>query len=338
MKHREKENLSVITRRDFLKGAGIVATGAAIAGPTIVSSTIFSANAPSNRITIGCIGVGGMGMTNLRWFMSNPGSEVVAVCDVDADHRERARLAAELNPKSSYNDFRHLLPRDDIDAVVVTTPDHWHVPISIAAAKAGKDIYCEKPLSLTIAGGRALSDTVRRYGRILQTGSQQRSDRRFRFACELSYKHALELIKRNSGEIGDKKITIKLQKPKPVKTEVCFEGHWPIEKRRLNITLKDTDSFEFEGIGFSAEGGTRKTGKEDYTLLVDVVIDGKLSRTMKLPTNNHDRSYTPFWQYKLPEGKHKVELKVKNQTDKAYVRIDNLTIYGPKASCCKKNK
>lgn len=149
-------------------------------------------------------------------------------------------------------------------------------------------------------------------------------------AYELSYKHALELIERNGGEIGDNKVTIKLQKPKPVKTEVCFEGHWPIEKRRLNITLKDSASFEFEGIGFSTEGGTIKTDKEDYTLLVDVVIDGKLSRTMKLPTNSHDRSCTPFWQYNVPDGKHKVELSVKNQTDKAYVRIDSLIIYGPK--------
>jgi hypothetical protein len=149
-------------------------------------------------------------------------------------------------------------------------------------------------------------------------------------AYELSYKHALELIERNGGEIGNNKVSVKLQKPKPVKTEVCFEGHWPIEKRKLNIILKDAASFDFEGIGFSTEADTRKTDKEDYTLLVDVVIDGKLSRTMKLPTSRNDRSCTPFWQYKLPDGKHKVELNVKNQTDKAYVRIDSLIIYGPK--------
>ncbi len=126
-----------------------------------------------------------MGTGNLRGFKSGPDSEVIAVCDVDTAHRERARQIAGLDKKSSYNDFRQLLAQEDVDAVVVSTPDHWHVPISIAAAKAGKDIYCEKPLTLSISGGRSLANVVKRYGRILQTGSQQRSDDRFRFACEL---------------------------------------------------------------------------------------------------------------------------------------------------------
>jgi predicted dehydrogenase len=104
---------------------------------------------------------------------------------VDAGHREKARQIAGLDAKSSYNDLRDLIARDDIDAVVVATPDHWHVPASIMAVKAGKDVYCEKPLTLTIGGGRALADAVKRYGRVLQTGSQQRSGKEFRFACEL---------------------------------------------------------------------------------------------------------------------------------------------------------
>jgi len=149
-------------------------------------------------------------------------------------------------------------------------------------------------------------------------------------AYELSYKHALELIRRNGGRIGEKQITIKLQKHKQVKTEIGFEGHWPVELRRLGMSLKDNYSFEFEGIGFSTYGVPRSKGK-DYTFLVDVVIDGKLSRTMKLPSNSHDRSPSPFWQYNLPDGKHKVELKVKNKADKAYIEIRTLVIYGPKA-------
>ena len=188
-----KKKMSVWTRRDFLKSAGITAVGVASAGPIIVPSRLLGAYAPSNRITVGCIGVGGMGTANLRVFMSNPTSQVVAVCDVDAAHRENARQVAEIDQSSSYNDYRDLLARDDIDAVVVSTPDHWHVPISAAAVKAGKDVYCEKPLTLTVAGGRILSDAVKRYGRILQTGSQQRSDSRFRFACELV----------RNGRIGD---------------------------------------------------------------------------------------------------------------------------------------
>ncbi len=121
----------------------------------------------------------------MKGFRAKSGCQVVALCDVDAGHLEEARLTAELDAGSCYGDFRRLLARDDIDAVSIATPDHWHVPISIAAVKAGKDVYCEKPLTLTIAGGRALSDEVKRYGRIFQTGSQQRSGQEFRFACEL---------------------------------------------------------------------------------------------------------------------------------------------------------
>ena len=173
-----------ISRREFLKGSSVAATAVAFA-PIIVPSSVFGANAPSNRITIGSIGVGGMGTSDMKGFKGNPNAEIVAVCDVDAGHRREACKVAGLDPKSSYNDFRELLARDDIDAVVVATPDHWHVPISIAAVRAGKDVYCEKPLTLTIAEGRALVDEVRRYGRVLQTGSQQRSSDNFRFACEL---------------------------------------------------------------------------------------------------------------------------------------------------------
>jgi predicted dehydrogenase len=173
-----------VSRREFLKGSSVAATAVAFA-PIIVPSSVFGASAPSNRITIGSIGVGGMGTSDMKGFKGNPNAEVVAICDVDAGHRKEACKIAGLDPKSSYNDFRELLARDDIDAVVVAAPDHWHVPISIAAVRAGKDVYCEKPLTLTIAEGRALADEVRRYGRILQTGSQQRSSDNFRFACEL---------------------------------------------------------------------------------------------------------------------------------------------------------
>ncbi|MHC4681206.1 MAG: Gfo/Idh/MocA family protein, partial [Planctomycetota bacterium] len=145
---------------------------------------VFGVDAPSSRITVGCIGVGGKGSGNMRNFNGNPGA-VVAVCDVDAGHRERAAKTAGLDAKSCYNDFRDLLARSDIDAVSIATPDHWHVPTAVAAVRAGKDVYCEKPLTLTIAEGRTLADEVKRYGRVLQTGSQQRSGAEFRRACEL---------------------------------------------------------------------------------------------------------------------------------------------------------
>lgn len=180
----ETRKTELIARRQFLKGSAAVA-GAALAWPTIVPSAVFGADVPSRRITIGSIGVGGMGTANFKGFKGKADSQVVAICDVDAGHVEKACQEAELDPRSCYRDFRELLARDDIDAVVVSTPDHWHVPISVAAVRAGKDVYCEKPLTLIIAEGRTLASEVKRYGRLLQTGSQQRSWDNFRFACEL---------------------------------------------------------------------------------------------------------------------------------------------------------
>jgi len=175
---------TTVSRRQFLKSSA-VAAGAVIAFPTIVPSSVFGADVPSNRIMMGCIGMGSQGTGNMRGFKGKAGCDVVAVCDVDVGHREKARQIAGLGVSSSYTDFRELLARDDIDAVSVATPDHWHVPISIAAVRAGKDVFCEKPLTLTIAEGRVLADEVKRYGRVFQTGSQQRSGSEFRFACEL---------------------------------------------------------------------------------------------------------------------------------------------------------
>jgi predicted dehydrogenase len=184
MKDRRIAGSKSVSRREFLKGSAAVA-GAAFAWPTIVPSSVFGAAAPSNRLTMGCIGLGGQGSGNMKGFNAKKDCAVVAVCDVDADHREKARETAGLDAKSSYNDFRDLLARDDIDAVSIAAPDHWHVPISIAAVRAGKDVFCEKPLTLTIAEGRVLVDEVKRYGRVFQTGSQQRSGSEFRKACEL---------------------------------------------------------------------------------------------------------------------------------------------------------
>jgi len=183
MKSKRTEKTNTLSRRDFLKSS--VVAGAIFAVPTIVPASVFGANAPSNRITMGCIGMGRKGTGNMKGFEGMSGSEVVAVCDVDAGHLEKARQTVGLDERSSYNDFRELLARDDIDAVSVAPPDHWHVPMSIAAVRAGKDVFCEKPLTLTIAEGRVLADEVKRFGRVFQTGSQQRSDSEFRFACEL---------------------------------------------------------------------------------------------------------------------------------------------------------
>ena len=188
---------NVLTRRQFLKGSAAVAASMALAGPTIVPASVLGANAPGNRIAIGMIGMGRQAFhSNLKSFLHSSDTQVVAVCDVDAWRLDNARKAVEKhyakNQRSDtfkgcsvYKDFRELLARTDIDAVMISTPDHWHVPMAIAAAKTGKDICCEKPLTLSIAEGRALSDTVRRYKRVFRTDSEFRSHSCFQRACEL---------------------------------------------------------------------------------------------------------------------------------------------------------
>ena len=184
MNSRRSKRAAMVSRREFLKGSAAVA-GAAIVWPAIVPSSVFGAGAPSNRITMGCIGLGGKGSGNMKSFKGKSECEVVAVCDADTGHLENALKTAGLNANAAYTDFREVLARDDIDAVSVATPDHWHVLISVTAVRSGKDVFCEKPLTLTIGGGRVLADEAKRYGRIVQTGSQQRSGSEFRFACEL---------------------------------------------------------------------------------------------------------------------------------------------------------
>ncbi len=195
MKSRRTKKLNVLTRRQFLKNSAFAATAAA-AWPTIVPASVFGDGAPSNRITFGCIGVGRMGLGDLREIMGFKQAQIVAVCDVDSKRTKHAQQLVEKHYArqiqdgnyqgcAAYGDFRDLVARKDIDAVSVVTPDHWHALPAIAAAKAGKDIFLQKPLTLTIEEGRLLSDTVRRYGCVFQVGSQQRSDSRFRQACEL---------------------------------------------------------------------------------------------------------------------------------------------------------
>ncbi len=180
------------SRRALLKSAS-----AAVAAPLVFTSALRGANAPSNRINIGVIGTGRMGSGDMMEVMGFGDVSIIAVCDVD---RRRAALAKQrvetfyatrsaagaYKGCTAYGDFRELVARPDIDAVMICTPEHWHALAGMAAARAGKDIFVQKPLTMSLVEGRVLSDTVRRYGRILQVGSQQRSDTRFRFACELA--------------------------------------------------------------------------------------------------------------------------------------------------------
>ncbi len=166
-----------LARRRFLRcTAGLLA-------PYFVPRTAFGAN---DRVGVGHIGINWMGGAHLGHYAHHKTFPTVAVCDCDAGHLTKAKKRVGQHCKA-YEDFRHLLDDKDVDAVVIATPDHWHAPIVVRAARAGKDIYCEKPLSLTIREARAMVSAVRRHGVVFQTGSQQRSRRpwrQFGFACE----------------------------------------------------------------------------------------------------------------------------------------------------------
>ena len=186
------------SRRDFLAaaGKGVVATSLISGFPSIVPSSVLGATSPSNRINIGAIGNGRISRGHdLPGLWKYDTARIMAVCDLDSHRVEDARtLVNEYYTKktgkkydgvTTYADYSDLLANKDVDAVVISTPDHWHAIIAIHAVQAGKDVYLQKPASLTIAEGRALSDAVHHSGRIFQIGSQQRSSPQFRYAAEL---------------------------------------------------------------------------------------------------------------------------------------------------------
>jgi hypothetical protein len=183
-------------RRTFLQQMSLAA-GSALLFPAIVPSSVFGANAPGNRVALGHLGVGGQGSGLLNGFLGLPQGQSVAICDPVKERRESTARRVEQHYAAqtsqgaykgcrAYNDFREVLAREDIDAVVIATPDHWHVPIAVAAVRAGKDVYVEKPLGLSIELNKALRETVHRHGAVFQYGTQQRSfSTHCAFACEL---------------------------------------------------------------------------------------------------------------------------------------------------------
>jgi predicted dehydrogenase len=209
-----------LTRRRFLKRSTLWS-----ATPWLVPGAVLGAagqRPPSQRITTALIGSGSRG----QQIMAG-GDRVVAVCDVDSKHREVARgtinAMAQAQVCRGYHDFREVLGRDDIDAVVVATPDHWHVPIAAAAIRAGKAVYVEKPLSVAIQEGRLLTDLVARYGGLLQVGSQQRSDEKFIRACELVRNGRLGQLHTVKVWIPTRPGSDKPWSPRPVPPELDYD-------------------------------------------------------------------------------------------------------------------
>ena len=171
-------SISTIGRRDFLKVAAPLILPAAVLGRAGAAS-------PNGKVRVACIGVGGQGTSNMRAFLADERVQVVAICDVDGKHRARAQELAKLGPADVYKDFREVLARSDVDAVMNATPDHWHANVAIAAARAGKDLYSEKPIGASIGEGRAICQAVQEHKRVFQCGTWRRSGLKVRMACEL---------------------------------------------------------------------------------------------------------------------------------------------------------
>jgi len=179
-----KHEFSNLTRRKFLAAAGMAA-----AAPLIVPSKLFGAAAPSNRIVMGVVGWGMQGPSNTGNFLNHEDCQVVAVCDVDKRHLEAAKNRVNNHYKNqdckAYTDYREMMARKDIDAVMLAVPDNWHMLTAVEAARHGKDIYGEKPLARTIAEQQAIVKAVQANKRIWQTGSWQRSEKNFHYASEI---------------------------------------------------------------------------------------------------------------------------------------------------------
>ncbi len=187
-----------VSRRAFLRQSSLAALGFTIL-PSILKS------APSDRVRIAHIGLGGMGNQHMQWFAGLADAEIVALCDVDEDHlTSTARKLQEMKPDAKpelFGDFRRILDRKDIDAITVATPDHWHAPIATLAFQAGKDVYGEKPLSYSVREGQIMLKNLNRYDRIFQLGTQIHAGN--------NYHRVVEIIQ--SGAIG-KVHTVRLWK------------------------------------------------------------------------------------------------------------------------------
>src|SRR6266545_1825673 len=189
---------SKLTRRHF-----IALTGMAAAAPTIIPASALGrggATAPSNRITMGVVGWGMQGPGNTQAFMSHADCQVVAACNIDKNHLQRALDTINGHYKNkdckAYHDYREMMARKDVDSVMLAVLDHWHALIAVEVAKNRKDIYGEKPLARTIAEQQAIVKAVKKLDLIWQTGSWQRSEKHFHYACEIVRNGLIGKIKR----------------------------------------------------------------------------------------------------------------------------------------------
>ena len=251
-----------LNRRGFLKAA--VQAGAMLAAPYVIPSAVLGKDGdvvPSERITLGGIGIGNRGGYDLGCFLQEPDVRFLAICDVKAARREAVKKMADSKYGNQdcamYRDFRELLARPDIDAVLIATGPNWHATAAIAAAKAGKDVYCEKPCSKNIAQSLELAATFRRTGRVFQGGMQRRNLPQFEFAVELARRGKLgklRTVHAHPGGMGTGSSGWLPAEPEPPKDEVDWDLYLgPAAWRPFNKKL--LDGFNFEKGGGLVGGG-----------------------------------------------------------------------------------
>lgn len=256
-------------RRQFLKSA-IQATGAAVMAPTIIPSSALGrdgAVAPSERVVIGGIGIGNRGSYDLSCFLEQKDVQFAAICDVKQARRTAVKKIADAHHGNEdcamYSDFRELLDRKDIDAVLIATGPNWHAAMAMHAARAGKDMYCEKPVTKNIAQSLILAETMRRTGRVFQAGTQRRNLPHFAFACELARTGKLGRLKKVFAHPAGMQAMMSgwlPAEPEPDRTVDDWDMYLgPAAWRPFNAkTLKD--GFNFEKGGGLVGGGVLEWG------------------------------------------------------------------------------
>jgi len=256
-----------LNRRRFLKAA--VQAGAVLAVPHVIPSTVLGKGggvAPSERIVLGGIGIGNRGGYVLGCFLHEPDVQCVAICDVRAERRKAVKEMVDNRygnrDCTTYIDMRELLARNDLDAVLIATGPNWHATAATLAAKAGKDVYCEKPCTKNIAQSLALAETFRRTGRVFQAGTQRRSLPNFAFAVELARSGKLgrlQTLHAHPGGLGTATSGWAPAEPQPPKEEVDWDMYLgPAAWRPFNRRL--LDGFNFEKGGGMVGGGCLEWG------------------------------------------------------------------------------
>ncbi len=279
-------------RRRFLKTA--LSVGAVAAAPHFIPSSALGkdgAVAPSQRIVIGGIGIGNRGTYDLSCFLQEPDVQFVAVCDVKAARRTAVKKIADKKYGNSncdtYRDFRHLLDRKDIDAVLIATGPNWHATAAGYAARAGKDMYCEKPCTKNIAQSLNLAATMRRTGRVFQAGTQRRNLPHFAFACELARTGRLGKLKAvhaHPAGMKTKSSGWSTPQPEPAKEVVDWDIYLgPAAWRPFNRA--HLDGFNFEKGGGMVGGGVLEWGSHCVDLCQWAVGDGNIAPVVYNPPN-----------------------------------------------------